>query len=270
MSNLASAGNDIKLFDELAGKQSVIHRIHPVAKLLTTLVYLVCIVSFGKYEVVPLLPLIIYPVVLIILADLPAVKLLKRLAIAAPFALGVGIFNPIFDRALLVTFGEFSITRGWLSFGSIMFRFALTVLAALILIATSGIDGVGMALSKLKIPRILVTQLLMLYRYLNILIEETLRTVRAYMLRSRPGQGIRFQVWGSLTGQLLLRTMDRAERIYQAMCCRGFNGEIRSSQNQPLVGVDCFYFLGWSLFFLSTRFFNIPDFLGRVLMGVGL
>lgn len=268
MSNLAAAWSNIKLFDELAGRQSVIHRIHPVIKLLTTSVYLVCIASFGKYEIVPLLPLVIYPVILIVLAELPVVELFKRLLMAAPFALGVGIFNPIYDRSPLLNFEGLSISGGWLSFGSIMFRFTLTVLAALILIATSGIDGVGMALVKLKIPRILVTQLLMLYRYLNVLIEETLRTVRAYTLRSRPDRGIRFQAWGSLTGQLLLRTMDRAGRIYQAMCCRGFNGEVRLSQSHSLRWTDCFYFLGWSLFFLSARFINIPDLLGRVLMGV--
>lgn len=269
MSNLASAWNSIKLFDELAGRRSVIHRIHPVMKLLTTLVYLVCVVSFGKYEITPLLPLVLYPVVLIVLADLPAMELIKRLLIAAPFALGVGIFNPIFDRTPLLTIGEFSISGGWLSFISIMFRYALTVMAALILIATSGINGVGLALFKLKAPRIFVTQLLLLYRYLNVLLEETLRIMRAYVLRSRHERGIRFRAWGSLTGQLLLRTIDRAGRIYQAMCCRGFNGEVKLSQEQPLRLRDCFYFLGWSLFFLSARYLNIPDLLGQFLMGVG-
>ncbi len=269
MSNLTSAWDSIKLFDELAGRRSVIHRIHPVMKLLTTLAYLVCVVSFGKYEVIQLLPLVIYPMVLIILADLPAKELLKRLLIAAPFALGVGIFNPIFDRTPLLTFGGFSISRGWLSFSSIMIRYVMTVTAALILIATSGINGVGMALSKLKLPQIFVTQLLSLYRYLNVLIEETLRTMRAYTLRSGREQGICFRAWGSLVGQLLLRTIDRAGRIYQAMCCRGFNGKVELSQNLPLRLADCFYFLGWSLFFLSVRCFNIPYLLGRILMGVG-
>lgn len=268
MSNLTASLNSIKLFDELAGRRSVIHRIHPVAKLLTTLVYLACIVSFGKYEITPLLPLVFYPLALMVLADLPAVELLKRILIAAPFVLGVGIFNPLYDRIPLLTIGGFSITGGWLSFGSIMLRFGLTVMATLILIATSGIEGVGMALSKLKVPRIFVTQLLLLYRYLNILMEETLRTVRAYTLRSRRERGIRFRVWSSLTGQLLLRTIDRAGRIYQAMRCRGFEGEVRLFQKRPLRLADCLYFMGWSLFFLSARYYNIPDLLGRVLMEV--
>lgn len=269
MADLAAAGNNLKFFDELAGRGSVIHRIHPVTKLLTTLAYIVCVVSFGKYELLPLLPLILYPVVLIILADLPPGELFKRLLLAAPFALGVGIFNPVFDRTPMLDWGGVSLTGGWLSFASIMFRFALTVLAGLVLIATSGINGVGLALLKLKLPRIFVTQLLLLYRYLNILIQEAIRTVQAYTLRSPRDKGIRFQAWGSLAGQLLLRTMDRAGRIYQAMCCRGFNGEIRLYHNQPLRLVDCFYFGCWLLFFVTVRYFDIPGLLGRVLMGVG-
>lgn len=269
MSNLADSWNSIKLFDELSGRQSIIHRINPVAKLLTTLVFVVCTISFGKYEVIQLLPLVLYPVALVVLADLPAKELFKRMLVAAPFALGIGIFNPFFDRLPLVTIGHFSISGGWLSFISIMLRFGLTMMAALVLIAISGIEGVGLALFKLKLPRILVTQLLLVYRYLNILIEEILRTVRAYSLRSLRDQGFNYRVWGSLIGQLLLRTIDRAERIYQAMCCRGFDGEIRLSRNQPLRLADCLYFFGWSLFFISVRCFNIPKILGQVIMGVG-
>lgn len=269
MADLAAVWNNLKFFDELAGRNSVIHRIHPVSKLLTTLAYVVCVVSFGKYELLPLLPLILYPVVLIILADLPPGELCKRLLPAAPFALAVGIFNPVFDRTPLLECGGFIITGGWLSFASIMFRFTLTVLTVLILIATSGINEVGLALSQLKLPRVFVTQLLLLYRYLNILIEETARTVRAYTLRSPREKGIRFQAWGSLAGQLLLRTMDRAGRIYQAMRCRGFNGEIRLYHNRPLRLADCLYFGCWLAFFGIVRYFDLPGWLGRVLMGVG-
>lgn len=269
MSNLAASWNSIKLFDELAGRQSVIHRIHPIVKLLTTLVYVVCTISFDKYEVTQLLPLVFYPVAIIVLADLPVLELFKRMLVAAPFALSIGIFNPFFDRMPLLTIVNFSISGGWLSFCSIILRFGLTVMAALILIATSGIQGVGMALLKLKLPRIFVTQLLLLYRYLSILLEEVLRTIRAYSLRSLRGHGIPHRIWGSLTGQLLLRTIDRAERIYQAMLCRGFDGEIRLSRNRPLQLKDYLYFLGWSLFFLAVRYFNIPNFLGGVIMGVG-
>jgi cobalt/nickel transport system ATP-binding protein len=36
-----------------------------------------------------------------------------------------------------------------------------------------------------------------------------------------------------MIGQLLLRTLDRAQRVHLAMCCRGFNGEIPLKDRPP-------------------------------------
>jgi cobalt/nickel transport system permease protein len=269
MNSLDSAWNHVKIFDELAAQTTVIHRLHPGVKLLTTLVFIVVTASFRKYDLIALLPLFLYPVVLISLAELPAGYLLKRLLIAIPFVLFVGIFNPLFDQTPLLQIGAVSISGGWISFISILIRVALTVLAALILIATSGMYEIAAMLLKMKIPRIFVVQLLFLYRYLSVLIEETSRTLRAYSLRSFHEKGLAFKVWGSLAGQLLLRTIHRAERIYQAMLCRGFTGEIHLWRPGKLRPKDILYFLGWSGFFVAARLYNIPEFLGAFMMGVG-
>ena len=106
-----------------------------------------------------------------------------------------------------------------------------------------------------------------MYRYLYVLLEEFIRTVRAHSLRSFQGGGIGFKVWGSLLGQLLLRTIDRAQRIYQAMLCRGFDGEIRLLRYNKLVAADIIYFFGWSAFFIAVRLVNIPQRLGALLIG---
>lgn len=269
MTKIESAWQNLKTIDELASKKTVIHRLHPVAKLLTTLVFILVAVSFDKYDLSGPLPLVLYPMALIILGDLPVGYLFKRLLIAAPFVLFVGIFNPLFDQTPLVQIGPVHLTGGWISFFSILLRAAFTVIAALILIATSGMNEIGMALEKLKVPRAFVLQLLFLYRYLSLLIEETIRILRAHSLRSLSGKGLGYRVWGSLVGQLLLRTVDRAQRIYQAMLCRGFTGEIRLSfTKKPGLG-DVLFFTGWSCFFIVVRLCNIPMLIGSLWMGVG-
>jgi len=50
--------------------------------------------------------------------------------------------------------------------------------------------------------------------------------LRAYMLRSplQNENGIHIKDWGAFAGQLVLRTFDRAQRVYQAMCVRGLPG----------------------------------------------
>lgn len=125
------------------------------------------------------------------------------------------------------------------------------------------------ALLKLRVPRILVIQLLFLHRYLHVLFHEALRIVRAYGLRSPGVARIGIQAWGSLAGQLLLRTLDRGIRVYQAMDCRGFDGELRLLRNSSPRWTDFAYVLAWSGFFLTIRWVNVPEFFGKVLMGVG-
>ncbi|MGE5559225.1 MAG: cobalt ECF transporter T component CbiQ [Bacillota bacterium] len=265
MADIMNSILNLRLLDELARKETPIHRIHPIGKLLITLAFLIFTASFGKYAVAGLLPMALYPLATIILGELPASKLLARALFAAPFILGIGILNPIFDQTPFPIFGHVTITGGWLSFFSIMLRLGLSVLAVLILIATSGMEGICMAMSRLKAPRIFVTQLLLMYRYLELLMEESARIVRAYSLRSRNGGKISFKAWGSFLGRLLLRTVDRAYRIYQAMRCRGFAGEIRPADASAFRTRDFVYISSWLCYFTLVRLINIPEYLGSAL-----
>ncbi|WP_378955909.1 cobalt ECF transporter T component CbiQ [Pelosinus sp. sgz500959] len=267
MSKIESYWLDLKQLDEMASKATMIHLINPCVKLLTTVIFLIVVASFSKYEISGLFPMMIYPMIVIILGELPINPILNRVLLALPFVLFIGIFNPIFDRIPLVYVGPFFISGGWVSFISILLRFILAVTAALVLVATTGIDAIGMALLRLKVPKVLVVQLLFMYRYLYVLLEEFIRTLRAYSLRSFHGEGIQYGIWGSLLGQLLLRTIDRAQRIYQAMLCRGFDGEVRLRGQKKLVGMDVIYLLGWSAVFIILRLVNISQWLGTLLVG---
>jgi len=267
MSKMESYWLDLRQLDEMAIHKSVIHHIHPCAKLLTTVIFLTVVASFSKYEVSGLFPMFFYPMLLMILGELPLGPIMHRVLLALPFVMFIGIFNPLLDQIPFLQIGPLLISGGWISLFSIFLRFLLAVTAALILVATTGIDGIGMALLQLKVPRVFVVQLLFMYRYLYVLLEELIRTIRAHSLRSFQGEGIKIGVWGSLLGQLLLRTIDRAQRIYGAMLCRGFDGEIRLIGRKKLVGIDIVYFLGWSIFFIVVRLVNIPQWLGTLLIG---
>jgi cobalt/nickel transport system permease protein len=269
MANIVQSLHNIRFLDELAEKQTVIHNIHPLAKLITTMIYLIVVVSFGKYEISGLLPLIIYPVVIIALAEIPLLPILKRMLLAAPLAVGIGAFNPLFDHSIIFVLGGFQFSGGWISFFSILIKFVLTVLAAFIIIATTGMDRIASALRMLRVPRIFVLQLLLTYRYISVLMEEAARTMQAYSLRDPFHRGIRPGVWGSLAGNLLLRTYDRAQRLYQAMVQRGFIGEYNTGSNRRMRMKDMLYLYGWGLFFLSARYYNIPVYIGSMITGVG-
>lgn len=259
---------DLRYLDTLATQNTIIHRLNPCVKLLAALVFIVTVTSFPKYEISGLLPFFLFPAVLVSLGNLPLRPLLKRLLLVAPFVVFVGIFNPLFDHMPVIKFGTLVLTGGWLSFISITIRLCLTVTTALILVATTGMDALGAALLRIGIPKIIVVQILFMYRYLHVLLEEFVRSIQAYRLRSFHGEGIRFRAWGSLLGQLLIRSIDRANRIYQSMLCRGFDGEVRIMRTTTLHPADIIFLTFWIAFFLSARWFDIPQLLGKLLLGV--
>lgn len=267
MAKVINSLYNMRLLDDLAGKETSIHRLHPITKLLTTVVYLIVVVSFGRYEISSLLPFVFYPVVVFILAELPVVPILKRILLVEPFIIGIGILNPLFNHHTMVL-GGVVISRGWVTFLSIFIKCGLTVTVSILLITTTGMDKLAVALRMLKIPKIFVLQLLLTYRYISVLIEEVSRMMRAYSLRAPGQKGIHRSVWGSFVGQLILRTLDRAQRVYQSMNLRGFTGEYNTGDVAKLNFNDFVYLAGWSLFFITARIYNIPMLIGSLITGV--
>jgi len=253
---------------ELASLDTSIHRLDARAKLITTVLFIVTVVSFDKYAVSALLPLILFPVATTALGNIPVGAIIRKVLIVSPFAVMIGIFNPFFDRQILMHIVGLPVSGGVVSLTSILLRFALTVSAALILIAVTGFEAVCLALERLKVPRAFVVQLLLLYRYLFVLLEEGLSIRRAYALRSGHARGVDMRVYGSLLGQLLLRTLSRAQRIHQAMLCRGFDGRIRLARSFSFAAKDAVFVLAWGLFFLLVRLYNLPVFMGAMVEGL--
>jgi len=260
---------DIGHLDQLAETDTPLHRLDPRAKLLTTIVFIFCVVSYDKYEIAGLLPFFLFPAVLIGLGNLPLGFLLRKLLLVSPFVIFIGIFNPWLDRAVFWQLGPVNITGGWLSFFSLLLRFTLTVGAALLLVASSGFPTLCMAMEKLGTPRIFTVQLLLLHRYLFILTGEAIRMIRAHSLRSFSGKGrITFRVFLQMLGNLLLRTIDRAQRVHLAMLSRAFSGEIRVLRKFRFGYSEVFFVAGFCVFFLTLRFTGVTALLGRLVLEI--
>lgn len=267
MNNIGRNSFDIGYMDTLACGQTLLHRLDPRAKLITTVFFVVTVISFDKYALSAMTPFFIYPVVLISLGRLPYRWLLKKILIVTPFAVMVGIFNPLMDRQILFNLGSIGISGGWVSFVSILARSILTVGAALILISLTGFNAVCEALLKFGLPGPMVVQLLFFYRYIFVLTDESERMLRARSFRAFDLRPVAFGTFISLAGNLLLRTLDRAERIYSAMCSRGFDGHIRLFKAYRPGYRDCLFVIGWTLFFVLCRYFNVPLLIGNFLTG---
>jgi len=177
------------------------------------------------------------------------------------------MFNPLFDRQVLLRLGPLDIWGGWVSCTSIVIRALLTASAAIILVALPGFPAICAALERLGMPRVFAVQLLFLYRYIFVLTDEGGRVVRARQLRACGRQGLGLRHFGPLVGHLLLRTWERAERIHMAMLARGFTGETHSRRQGHFGRSEVLFLGGWSALFIVMRLYNLPQQLGMLLTG---
>ncbi len=258
---------DFKQLDLLAMRQTAIHRLDPRAKIITTLSFIVCVVSFNRYEISAMIPFLLYPAVLLTVGELPFGYILRKIIIVIPFALVVGIFNPVFDREVLMQIGSLDVWGGWLSCLSILLRALLTASAAILLVAVTGFPAICEALEQMGMPQVFAVQLLFLYRYIFVLTDEGVRTARARELRTFGKRGLGLRQFGSLVGNLLLRTWERAERIYMAMLARGFAGQVHTRQRGHFGRNEVMFVAGWISLFVLLRCYNVPQLFGRLLTG---
>ena len=259
---------NIGFIDQLSYKNTFVHRLDPRAKLIATLLFLFTVISFSKYEIAALLPFFLYPMLLMTIGEIPFMFIFKKVFLVSPFAVFIGIFNPLLDSGQVLIFNGLTISAGWLSFFSIMLKFTLTVSTALLLIATTSFPNVCHALRQLGLPSLFVSQLSFLYRYIFVLMEETMRIVRARNMRSYGKRGKGIRIFVRIVGILFIRTVERAERIYFAMLSRGFQGDMPSLKRFHIKTGDVIFAVSVSTFLYIFRFYPATKILGRFVQGV--
>ena len=262
---------EFRSLDTSANQDQWMNRLHPLVKLFLTILYITVTVSFSRYQLAELLCMAIYPLVGFTVGEISFAGCLKRLRIVLPLVCMVGIFNPLFDREVVLHIGSLAVTGGVLSMVTLMIKGVLTVLASYLLIVTTSIEKICHALRLIHVPKVLVTEILLIYRYVTVLLSEAGRITQAYSLRAPGQKGIAFKAWGPLLGQMLLRSMDRAEVLYESMCIRGFNGEFPGgAERTPADSAGarrarraslCWLFF-WTAVFLIIRFVPLAEWLG--------
>lgn len=251
----------------LAARDTPAARLDARVKVLATLAFVAVVASFGRQELLRLAPLALFPLALAALGDVPLRSLLRPLAIASPFALGVAVFEPFLDRAPVLVIGGVSVTGGALGLVTILAKFALSLSAALLLVATTGFDQVCVALRRLGAPRVLVAQLLLTHRYLFVLSAEAARSLRAHALRAPGRERPTLRVAGTMLAALLVRALSRAERIHAAMRCRGFEGDLPLVRGGRLGRRDALFAAATAALLVLARAIDLPARLGAGFAG---
>ena len=243
--------------DALSARDVPLARLDPRAPLLLTLLLSVLVASYPRGEFLALLPFLAWPAALASLAAVPARPLLRALLVPLPFVLLAAL------PALLVEPGA----EGRAVAASVLLRFLLTAASALLLAAVWGLPALAWAMERLGAPAVLVTQLLVLWRYLFVLGEEAVRMERARAMRSFGTRGRELALAGPFLGTLLLRSQDRAERIDRALRARAFTGRFPALRPWRFGAGDAALLFGGSAALALFRLVNVPEALGRFLAG---
>jgi cobalt/nickel transport system permease protein len=233
-------------------EQSVIARLDARTRLLATLVLVLTVVALKGISTV--LAALGVALVLVWLAGLPTSDLRHRLLHVEGFMIVLLALlpftvpgRPLWELGPLAA-SEEGVHRALM----VVLKVNACVLAVFALLAPVDPVRLGHAMARLGVPLKLVHLFLFAVRYLHVLRAETGRLldamrVRAFVPRSS-WHGLR--TLGNLIGMMLVRSVERAERVGEAMRCRGFAGRLPLLATESAGRVD-FLFGGLALLIVT-------------------
>lgn len=179
---------------------------------------------------------------LLLLSRLPIRRTLKRMAMMDSFIIFMLVLLPFSmpGDAMFTVFGFPASWQGLWKAVEIALTANAVILALMVLVGTMEPVTLGHALHKLRCPEMLVHLLMFTIRYIEVLREEYLRLRAAMKIRGfRSGTNIHtYRSFGYLVGMMLVRAIERSERILGAMKCRGFSGRLHLLQSFSMTRRD--------------------------------
>ena len=258
-------------FERYQRRDSLIHHLDPRVKVVMTVLFILsnALLPDGAWLAFALAWGMV--IAAASLAQIGTWFVVKRAFIVLPFTLAaVTIMFTLPGKPLLafhLSNWHLTITDvGLIRFLSIVVRSWLSVQMAILLTVTTTFFDLMHALRHLRIPAILVSIISFMYRYLFVMVDEVQRLLRARQARSAvlPGQSgggtvmWRAKITGHMAGQLMVRSFERSDRVYNAMLARGFRGELFTLNPHLMKGKD------WLVAGLTLGLMVVVQICGRV------
>ncbi len=242
MTDISKAIYEIRKIDELGDRDTIIHRIDSSIKIIITIIYIIKVLAMKQFILSNVIWIILYPLILFVFGKVPLIFILKKVLFVLPIVIGLSLANLIID---------FSYSEIYSSL-LLLFKCSFSLVGSLLLIVTTGVNNLAIGLKKLKIPMILTMQILMLYRYIIFMMEEFYRVKSAYELRTLGEKSMTIKDYAQIIGKMLLKTIDRSEKVYESMQLRGFDGEIYIDSSKKIRSIDflCLIIFVVSIFLL--------------------
>ena len=159
--------------------------------------------------------------------------------------------RPVVVRILALL--PFVLLTGWSMRGSwggghlgpvlavIVVKAAEAMAAVFLMVATTPFPRLLKALEGMRFPPIMIRMLSFLYRYIYLILDEFMKMRQAQLSRTvdnRSSVSRRLRVFSSILGNLFVRSYEKGERVYLAMCARGYDGTVRVLAHPALSRAD--------------------------------
>ena len=235
--------------EKFAIGNSFIHKLEPKIRIIA-----VIIISFATALCDNLIIAVLYFIVSIIfigMAKLNAKDVIQRIKPVFWFLLMIWVLLPItFEGDIIYQFYQLKISSAGLILCCKITIKSITILLFFTsLVATMSIASLGNALHKLYMPDKMIFLLLMTYRYIAVIEDEYKRLLRAAKFRGfKPKTNIlSYKTFAYLAGMLFVRASLRAQRVHQAMLCRGFNKKFYTLDVYKADRSDFIFLIGVSI-----------------------
>lgn len=231
--------------DEYSSLESPLHKLDQRVKIIIFFGFILFIV-FTKPTAY--LAFFLYGCVLLALIGLSRVPwrfVFTRSLVIVPFVLMVAIFIPFLKKGEVAggySFGTIRLTvtyDGLMVFWNVLAKAYLCILCMILAMATGRFAHFLRALEKLRLPKIFIIILSFMYRYIFVIIDELMQMQQAKKARSIGGsQWFHAKVLANMLGILFVRTYEKGESVYLAMCARGFQGEVKTIDHFKICRFD--------------------------------
>jgi len=202
-------------------------QIDPRARIVAAFLFACSVVAMDGF--VALGCALLTSVVLLVSAGLSGKKTLKKVMAMDGFIIFMLLMLPFTTPGeAWFNVGPFTATKeGVYKAIEITLKANAVVMTLLALVATIDAITLAHALNRLRVPENLVHLMLFSVRYIDVLKQEYFRLRTAMKARCfQMGNNLHtYRNVGYLLGMLLVRSIERSERILEAMKCRGFQGK---------------------------------------------
>ncbi len=233
------------MFEEPHYKDSILLYIDPRIKIVTVCFFSIVVAIL--YQIPVLLCAWALGFLMVLTAKVPKRDLAKRLTPVNILMAFLWLILPLtFPGKPLLHLGPFPVTHEGVMYATrITIKSNAIMLVMIVLVTTTPIFTLGHAMHELMVPQKIVHLFFFTYRYIHVMQREYTRLVNAMKIRGfRAKTNVHtYRTFAYMIGMILVKSFDRAQRVHNAMLCRGFKGNLYSLKTFSIKKRDLFFLL---------------------------